>query len=66
MGTHGVKVKVSDHGRAQWLTSKGGLTGKRIHAALTSPERAQDYATDLVESNPGVVEWARPERIMAD
>lgn len=66
MGTHGVKIKVAGSKRAAWLTSDGGLTRLLIHAILTSPERAADYATDLVESNPGVVEWARAERVIKD
>lgn len=63
METHGVKVKTKDHGRARWLTSSGGLTGKIIHAALATPERAEEFAVDIQESNPDVVEWARSEAV---
>lgn len=66
MGTHGVKIKTNDHGRARWLTNEGGLTSKKIHAALATSERAEDFAKDIAESNPDVVEWARAERIFAD
>lgn len=64
-GTHGVKVKTNDHGRARWLTPSGGLTGKVIHAALAEPAKAEAYAKDIKESNPDVVEWARAEAIFS-
>lgn len=62
MGTHGVKVKMKSSKRAAWLTSKGNLTSKRIHAALATPERAAEYAKDIEESN-STVEWARAEAV---
>lgn len=64
-GTHGVKVKTFDSKRAQWLTSKGNLTSKRLHAAMSTSERAADYAKDIEESNPKIAEWARPEALFA-
>ena len=65
-GTHGVKVKTTDHGRARWLTPDLGLTGKVIHAGLSTPEAAERVAAELVESNPSLVEWARAEAIFKD
>jgi hypothetical protein len=62
---HGVKVKTKDHGRARWLTPGAGLNGLRLHAALFTEEGAKHTAEDLVESNPGVVEWARAEAVFS-
>lgn len=33
-------------------------------AALATPERAEEFAKDIAESNPDVVEWARAEVVM--
>lgn len=65
MGTHGVKVKTNDYGRARWLTPSGGLTTKLMHAGLATPERAAEAAENLVRDNPGEVEWARAEAVMS-
>jgi hypothetical protein len=57
-----VKVLAPNAKRWDFLTSKGGLTHLKIHASMTEdPDRAYDYAKDIIESNPGyqakVVAW---------
>lgn len=65
MGTHAIKVKVPESKRWEFLTSSGGLTHLRIHAALATEERCNEFAAQLKKDNPGVlfkvVEfWAKP------
>ena len=66
MGTHGVKIKTNDYGKARWLTPGGGLTNRLLHAALATPERAAEFAKNIAEDNPGFVEWARAEAVLKD
>lgn len=53
MGTHAVKVKTPDSKRYEFLTGKGGLTHLRVHAALSTPERCEQFAARIRQDNPG-------------
>jgi hypothetical protein len=65
MGTHGVLVKTTDYPRARWLTSDGGLTTKRFHAAMAEEDRAKAFAEDIAENNKPLVEWAKPAPVFS-
>lgn len=54
MGTFGILVRMPDMKRAEWLTSRGSLTSKRMHAGMAEREAAEATAVRLREDNPGV------------
>ncbi len=54
MGTHGIKVKSPGEKIWYFLRSNGGETRLRIHAGLTTPEKAAIIAAEVEELNPGV------------
>lgn len=51
---YGILVRAEDMRRAEWLTPKGGLTTKRLHAGMATREAAEATAARLREDNPGI------------
>lgn len=54
MGTFGILVKAPDMRRSEWLTPRGGLTSKRMHAGMAERDKAEATAASLRDSNPGI------------
>jgi hypothetical protein len=59
----GILVKMADMNRAQWLSSNGYLTSKKIHAIVTwdssKREHFEERARNIEEQNPGTKAWVR-------
>jgi hypothetical protein len=59
MESHAVKVRLAGSKRFVFLTSKGGTTHLRIHAASWNEHGAGEVAKHIVADNPGAVEEAK-------
>lgn len=51
---YGILVRAEDMKRAEWLTPRGTLTTRRLHAGMAPREAAEATAARLREDNPGV------------
>lgn len=54
-----VKVRLAGRTRFEFLTSQGGTTNLRVHAATWNEVGANAVARAIVADNPGAVEAAK-------
>lgn len=52
LGTHAIKIKEPNAKVWRFLTSDGRLTRLRVHAALATPERCEEFASRIRADNP--------------